>query len=83
MIRITLACVGFWSAFAGMPVITALCMFLLSVRYAAGEVLLLGMLVDILWLPPGSIIAHPPLFTLYGCIIVWAFAPLRARMLFS
>ncbi len=56
----------------------AACMLLLSLRFDAWEVPLIGLWVDLLWLPtPHSI----PWFTLYGIAVVWLAAPLRKQLL--
>jgi hypothetical protein len=57
-----------------------LCMVLLSLRYPAWEVPLIGLLIDLLWLPGGSGFAVP-LFTIAGVSMTWIFAPLRNQFL--
>lgn len=60
----------------------ALCaMTLLAARWRAWEVPLLGLLVDLLWLP-GVGFLYLPFCMLYGLAIVWAFEPLRTQFLF-
>lgn len=59
-----------------------LCMVLLALRYPAWEVLAIGFLIDLVWLPGGDGFSIP-LFTLGAIVMVWIFAPLRARFLNS
>lgn len=76
-IRITLALVGLFSAFALSPIVTILCMTAIALRYAAWEVIVLGLFMDFLWLPAGSAF---PLFTLLGIVLVWGLLPLRREL---
>jgi hypothetical protein len=78
MFRAGVAALGFFSAVALSPLLTGLCMATLSLRYRSVEVLLLGLLVDFLWLPDGSAF---PLFTLLGIALVWGLEPLRREFL--
>ena len=79
------------------PWITLLIMVLLSVRYAAVEVLVLGLLMDFLWFTPVTLLGTAssglgglsglvhslPLFTLVALILVWGLEPLRNELLLS
>lgn len=51
----------------------------LSVRYAAWEVPLLGLLADMAWMPVHGMAI--PYATLASLCIVWFFEPLRARFM--
>ncbi len=56
-----------------------LCMVFLTLRYASWEVPLIGLLIDLLWLPAeGNAL---PLFTIIGITLVWIFMPLRKQFL--
>jgi hypothetical protein len=56
-------------------------MAILAVRFRAWEVLAVGALVDLLWLPAG--LTPLPLFTLAALILVWGLEPLRNEFLLS
>lgn len=80
VIRPLLAIVGVLGAIFAPPWIPLICMGLLAFRYPAWEVLLIGILVDFIWLPgttPGF-----PLFTIAGFILAWGLEPLRKEFLF-
>ena len=79
--RISIALVGIAGAFFAPWWLPAVCMVLLSLRWRAWEVPLLGLLIDFLWLPAGSPLIHVPLFTLTGLAIVWLFEPMRSQFL--
>ncbi len=59
--------------------VPALCMLFLALRYPAWEVLFIGILVDLIWLPGTDF--SMPLFTIGAITIVWLFAPLRDQFL--
>lgn len=79
--RISIALIGFVSAIAGMPWLTALCILALSVRYRAWEVVLLGLFMDFMWLPTDVSLYSFPYFTLGSIVIAWLFEPLRIQFL--
>lgn len=80
--RTAFAICGVLSAIFAPPWMTIIFMGLLAFRYPASEVLLTGLLVDFLWMPPGFL--HPlPIFTIAGLILVWGLEPLRKEFLFS
>lgn len=76
--RIALACIGVLSAVAGWPVLTALAILVLSIRYRAYEAPFIGLLTDLLW--QGSP-WHAPYFTIGALAALWIFEPLRAEFL--
>ena len=79
--RALLATAGFVGGFFVDPWVVLICMGILALRYAAWEILLIGVLMDFLWLPMG--ILHPvPLFTLASFILAWGMEPLRNEFLF-
>jgi hypothetical protein len=56
--------------------------FLLALRFRAWEVIVLGVLLDVMWLP--FEIAHGvPIATGSALLLVWAFEPLRRQFLFD
>ncbi|PIR84067.1 hypothetical protein COU18_01520 [Candidatus Kaiserbacteria bacterium CG10_big_fil_rev_8_21_14_0_10_51_14] len=59
--------------------IPLVCMIILSLRYSSWEVPILGLLIDVLWLPTEGI--SLPLFTILGIVLVWIFMPLRRQFL--
>jgi hypothetical protein len=78
--RIAIALFGFIAAFTLPPWVPIACIILLALRYRAWEAILIGALIDLVWLPAGT--AHAlPLFTILALIIVWGFEPLRAQFL--
>ena len=79
-IRIALGVACVTAAFFAPPWITLLVMVILALRYSAWEVLFLGLLVDILWLP-GLSLGVLPLFTIAGAALVWGLEPLRREFL--
>ena len=81
--RIAIAFFGFISIFTLPPWIPFLCIILLALRYSAWEAIILGALVDLVWLPSGTSIHLLPLFTIGALIIVWGLEPIRARFLVS
>ncbi len=75
-----LAALGFLSAIVAPPWVPLLMMGLISIRYAAWEIPVIGLLVDLLWLP-GSPLSHVPLFTIAGLVLMWGLEPLRSEFL--
>jgi hypothetical protein len=82
VVRIALALVGAFGALFLAWWVPLICMILLSLRWAAWEVLMIGLFMDFLWLPgSGSGGFHLPFFTIGGIALVWMCAPLRAQFL--
>jgi hypothetical protein len=54
-------------------------MVLLSLRFAAWEVPLIGLYMDFLWLPGGHFMM--PYFLIFGIAVVWLASPLRRQLL--
>ena len=63
------------------PWVPLVCMGLLALRFRAWEVIILGMLVDFLWLPSVTFFGTLPLFTIAGLILAWGLEPLRSEFL--
>lgn len=77
ILRIVVAIIGFLGAIFLPWWVPAICIVLLSIRWRAWEAVLLGLLMDLLWLPAGGF----PLFTIGAIAVVWAFEPLRSEFL--
>lgn len=78
--RVIIGVVGFWGALFAPSWVPILCIVLLSLRWSAPECVVLGFLVDMLWLP-GMMPVSFPLFTIASIIIVWGLEPLRHEFL--
>ena len=59
------------------------CIILLALRYRAWEAVLIGALIDFVWLPSGTGIHVLPIFTILALVVVWGLEPLRAQFLLS
>lgn len=79
--RFLIAALGFFGALFAPPWVPLLMMGILAFRYAAWEALAIGLLVDLLWLPSGSLMHSLPLFTLAGLLLVWGLEPIRREFL--
>lgn len=82
--RVAFALLALLSAFFAPPYLTLFLMAVLSLRYAAWEVILVGFLVDCLWFTPfgaESFLGFIPLFTIAGFLLVWGLEPLRREFL--
>ena len=79
--RLFLALAGFISIFAFAWWVTMLFVVALAVPYRAWEAILIGVLLDIVWLPSGVLVHEFPLGTLASIIIVWILEPLRSEFL--
>ena len=56
-------------------------MLVLAIRYRAIEVLAMGFLLDMLWLPHDSLLFSLPIGTIVAIVIVWGLEPLRLEFL--
>lgn len=79
--RTALALSGFLAAITLPPWVAILCMVILCVRYRAWEVLFIGMIIDLTWLPSGISIHALPLCTGIALLLVWGLEPLRRQFL--
>jgi hypothetical protein len=79
--RIAIAFIGYIGAIWLPWYVPAICIFLLALRFRAWEAIVLGVFMDLLWLPPDSIFHGIPLFTIGAIVVVWAFEPLRSEFL--
>ncbi len=80
-IRILLACGGALGALFISPWVAFAAALLLSLRYPAWEVLCIGLLVDLMWLPASPGGAHIPIATLIAIALVWVLDPVRKELL--
>lgn len=78
--RVLIGIVGFWGVLFAPSWVPMLCIVLLSLRWSAPECVILGFLVDMLWLPSIGL-SSLPLFTIASIIIVWGLEPLRHEFL--
>lgn len=81
LIRPTLAIFGVLGALFAPPWAPLIAMGILAFRYPAWEVLVIGLAIDLLWLP--GFLHGFPLFTVAGFILAWGLEPLRREFLFS
>jgi hypothetical protein len=80
--RTTLFLIGLASVFVGAWWITLGVGVILALRFRAWEVVLLGILVDVLYLPFASVYGIP-VATLGMLVMVWALEPVRSEFLMS
>lgn len=91
-IRPLLATLGFLGAIVAPPSVPLLAMVLLAFRFAAWEILAIGLFVDLLWFTPSGftvsgvepvegLLGSLPLFTLIGIVLAWGLEPLRSEFL--
>ena len=78
--RLALGVVAIAFIFLGPISVVAVCAFLLSLRWSAWEVILIGALIDIVWLP-GTLAHGAPLATFIMIALVWALEPIRRQLL--
>ncbi len=79
-IRILLFVFGIYAALYGPWWLPAVPIALVSLRFRAWETMILGLFIDLLWLPAG---VHIPLYTITAIALVWAFEPLRKELLLT
>lgn len=78
-IRSVIGLVGIAGAFFLPWWVPLVCMIGLALRYPAWEVLLIGLVMDLLWLPGQGF--ELPVFLIAGIALVWICAPLRQQFL--
>ena len=79
-IRMAVFVLGVSGALFASPWLPLLCMGFLALRFRPWEVLVIGILVDFLWLP-GIFFFPVPLFTIAALALVWGLEPLRNEIL--
>jgi hypothetical protein len=80
-VRIFLAAAGLVGSFFAPWWVPAACIVLLALRFCAWEALLIGLFMDLLWLPSGSLLHPFPYFTVCSVLLVWLLEPLRSQFL--
>lgn len=81
LFRIVGAFVGILSALIGSPWIVATIMIALAVRFRAWEILVLGVVMDFVWLPADLSLWHFPFFTIGALILLWGLESFRNEIL--
>lgn len=69
------------SIFFATPLIVLLASLALAIRFRAWEVLFFGILIDVLYAPPGGIYGIPIPATIIACVVVVGFEPLRRKLM--
>ena len=82
-VRILIAFFAIISVFVLPSWVGIVCIILLALRYRAWEAVLIGALIDLVWLPSGPGIHVLPIFTILALVVVWGLEPLRAQFLLS
>ncbi len=81
-VRFLLSALGLIGAITLPPWVPLLAMAILAFHAAPWEVIVIGFLVDLVWLPIESgTITSLPLFTLAGLVLAWGLEPLRSEFL--
>ena len=80
-LRILIAIFGLVSIFVLPAWVPVICIIVLALRYRAWEAIMLGVLIDLTWLPAGLFIHSLPLYTILSIVVVWGFEPLRQQFL--
>jgi hypothetical protein len=80
MIRLALAVLAFVSVLFAPLWVTAVLGVVLAVLFEAWEVIVLGLIADFLYLPPGGFFHIPMPMTLLAIVFVWAMVPIRKRI---
>ncbi len=80
-LRIIIAAVGFLGIFVAPSWVPLVCIVLLSLRFRAWEGIVIGLVLDLMWLPLGLPYVHVPFYTLVSILIVWGLEPLRLELL--
>lgn len=83
MLRILLGAIGFIGTLFFSPVAALLSALVLVLMYRAWEVLLLGLLADLLWMPGSGDWYFVPFCTILAILMVWLAEPLRSAFLNS
>ena len=81
MIRAFLGGLSFAGALFAPPWLPLVCAGVLTVRFRAWEVLILGALIDLLYVPAGGLYGIPIPATLTAFILLIGFEPIRRKLL--
>jgi hypothetical protein len=79
-VRIVIATIGLLGGIFLTPYIPLLAAAILALRFRAWEAMVLGLIVDMLWLPPGFMWGIP-VATILAIVLVWGLEPLRKEFL--
>ncbi len=82
-LRVLLVGVAFLSAVALPPWVPFLCALLLALRFPAWEVIVLGVFIDLAWLPMHVSAGSFPLASVIALTLVWGLEPVRRELLES
>lgn len=80
MTRALIAGITYGAAFFASPWIVLIGAGVLSARWRAWEVIVLGLIVDLLYVPLGGFLGVPFPATLSALIIVWGMEPFRREL---
>ena len=81
MIRTTLSILAFVSALF-LPVwVTCILALVLIAVYQAPEVIVLGVVIDLLYMPPGGVFFIPMPATLGAIALIWIMIPIHERLM--
>jgi len=78
-VRVSLFFLGVFAVIFAPPWVPLVLMVAAAFRYAAWEVLLVGLFADFVWLPAAPV--SLPLFTVASLVLVWGLEPLRREFL--
>jgi cellulose synthase/poly-beta-1,6-N-acetylglucosamine synthase-like glycosyltransferase len=81
--RVTLAALSFMSAIFAPVWVLFILAGITSVRYRAWEIILIGVLMDFVYLPVGGFFGFPFVATTVSLILVWGLEPLRNQLVFK
>lgn len=79
-IHVALAVAAFFCALFAPVWLTILLAIVLAVAWQAWEVIVLGVLLDLLYLPPEGLWHIPMPMTIAAIALVWVMIPLRERL---
>lgn len=82
-VRMLLVLCAFVSAVAAPPWVPFLFALVLALRFPAWEVIILGLCIDLAWLPVHVSTEGFPLATILGIFLVWVLEPVRRELLES
>jgi len=80
MIRVLIALCAFVSALFFPAWVTIILAIILVTLWQAPEVILLGALFDLLYMPPGGVFFIPMPATLAAIVLVWVMIPIQKRL---
>jgi hypothetical protein len=83
IVRILAVIIAVYGVLFGPVWLPIIVIVLLSVRFRAWEALLVGMSMDLIWMPSASLLPLMPFFTIVALVIVWGFEPLRRELMLS